>query len=376
MIKTQGEGVQLIHTKDRLVGIKTQTASDFIYEMTEDLHIYTDHSLFDFPFLYKDNTYRLYVSNLKYSRKFPQSEEERHSGSYYYVDSKGNVYTVNPSGGHLEIYCPPNYEVHRFSYVTDRNQTAFTIFEDFTVGEEPDLYIVLTSNSGIRIWKNYSRYFDVSMDVPHELYFDGNKKYVIATDCHRISLIDLNQDVENYEGNVTNTKYITGEIKGVAIDLYGRYWVLSFDGEISIFNVVGKHLQLVDEKSVPMGEAWSISESATFDILVLSTKNWEASGGYIWTASSDYTHLLRASIGHSSRPWSQLFPVGDGSTWVFGWYSKPIQIWDLYTQEFFARETYVYPLKGDPGLARYKTWKNLSSNRQPLMDYLLGEIVT
>jgi len=361
MIK-RGEGVQLIHTKDRLIGIKTQTASEIIYEMNEDIHIHTNYSLHNFPFLYKDSAYRLYVSNLKYSREFPQDEEDRHSGRYYYVDSGGRVYTVNPDGD-LEIRSPPNYELQKFSCITDRNQDVFTMFED------GNLYIALASNSGIRVWKNYAPYFSVFMTTPSEMYFDGKRRCIIAADPHQISLINIDQK------NVTSTSYVTGEIKGIAIDVYGRYWILTSDGGINVYNVIDKNLQLVDVKSVPSEEAWGIGESVLYDILVLGTKDGKASYGYVWTKFSDYSHSVRASIGHGSQSWSQLFSMGDYSTWVFGWGSI-LQVWDIYTQEFYARETDIYPLRGDPGLARCKAWKNLSPNRQPLMDYLLGGVVT
>jgi len=368
MIK-RGEGVQLIHTKDRLIGIKTQTASEIIYEMEEDIHIHTNYSLYNFPFLYKDSAYRLYVSNLKYSREFPQDEEDQHSGRYYYVDSGGRVYTVNPDGD-LEIRSPPNYDLQKFSCITDRNRDIFTMFED------ENLYIALASDSGIRVWKNYAPYFSVSMTTPNEMYFDGKRRCIIAIDSHQISLIDIDQAIGDHEGNVTSTKYVTEEIKGVAIDVYGRYWVLTSNGSINVYNVINKSLQLVDVKSVPSEEAWNISESVLYDILILSTKDGKASFGHIWTKFSDYSHSVRASIGHGSQSWSQLFPMGDYSTWVFGWGSETLQVWDMYTQEFYTRETQVYPLRGDPGLARSKSWKSLSPNRQPLMDYLLGEIVT
>jgi len=374
MIK-RGEGVQLIHTKDRLIGIKTQTASEIIYEMNEDVHIHTNHSLYNFPFLYKDNVYRLYVSNLKYSREFPQDEEDRHSGRYYYVDSGGRIYTVNLDGD-LEIRSPPNYDLQKFSCATDRNQDVFTMFEDINSDNKRDLYIALASDSGIRVWKNYTPYFNVSMSTPSDVYFDGERRCIIATDSHQISLIDLDQDVEDHVGEVRSTKYVTEEIKGMAIDIYGRYWVLTSNGGINVYNVIDKSLQLVNAKSVSSEEAWGISESVLYDVLVLGTKDGKASYGYVWTKFSDYSHSVRASIGHGSQSWSQLFPMGDYSTWVFGWGSETLQVWDMYTQEFYTRETQVYPLKGDPGLARSKSWKNLSPNRQPLMDYLLGEIVT
>jgi len=119
-----------------------------------------------------------------------------------------------------------------------------------------------------------------------------------------------------------------------------------------------------------------ICENSNYDILVaVNVQDVEhphpEEGGasvYIWTALSDYSNVIRASLGREF--FKGVVPLGEEG-WLL-YRTNSFTLFDVNSQEFH-KVSGGSVTWGDPGLGRHLTWGTMTPNKDPLLDFLEGK---
>jgi len=372
--------VHLANTKWGNVALRTPAARRLYIELNANVELDMTSSIAEFPFIRRlDN--QAFVCDSSRCREIEfLYPEEMYFSDHVYVDSAGRIWTLDEEYRSFRFFLPEaGYILSSMSFpVTDIRTTIFTVSDKYAfVAGNNKVYVYSRNDTLLAILGT------VGVDTPHEMYWDNRNECLFVRSTNQISIIGLN---EKNEPILLDSLSITEGTFGVAIDKYARYWLLLSNNKINVYEVEesgnAKKFKLVETKpaivldSSSENTAQFICENSKYDILVAVNVQgetphlWQEEGGapvYIWTASGDYTNVIRASLGRDF--FKGVVPFGNEG-WLL-YRDNNITLFDFYSQEYYTL-SYGSPTWGDPGLGRHLTWGTISPNKNPLLGFLEG----
>jgi len=369
--------VNVVHTRGRVFALKTPVAHRFTHDVSCDIKLDMTKSIKNCPYVKRVDT-KAFIKTSEDSREIEFISPETYLGDHVYVDSAGNIWTLDVESRQLRFFLPEaDYSAFTFtpSPVTDTYTSVFTASDNY-VFVAGDNKVLVYSRNGLIL--TYLGIVDVT--TPHEMYWDDQNQCLFVRSPYQISIVGLN---ETNKPVLHDSLSIEEGTFDVAIDKYRRYWLLIPDNKIKIYELTNeKKLRLVEEKpavsvdSAREDTARYICENSNYDILVaVNVQDVEhphpEEGGasvYIWTALSDYSNVLRASLGREF--FKGVVPLGEEG-WLL-YRTNSFTLFDMNSQEHH-KVSGGSVTWGDPGLGRHLTWGTMTSNKDPLLDFLEEE---
>ena len=364
-----GTGIKLIQSRDGTMALRTHTTHKYYYRMTDDIKIDFDHDLENCPFILRDYSDQFYLCTIKHRYKLV-SHSSFHYGDHVYVNENGEILTLDSVNKQLVVLLPSKrYSTFRLiKNVTDRNTGTFVVSDD---------HIFIAGNSKVYAYTwGYWKDFEVSVDTPLFLYFDGERNYLLSLGMHSFSIIDVNEE------SVLDTVQVEDWVDFLAvIDRFKRYWIIHHSSNpsdpyvcLDIYEPQNGKLTWTGRKNFTPSEFANMCVDAKFNI-VISSYHYGIDTPYVWMATSNYTHAsdIALHIRNSDPVYGTLFSLGNypafviGSTGYITGYEPYVSIYDIYTQDYYYFKQENKVLFGDPGLSKCYTWGGPIPNKNALL---------